>query len=100
MIGECTDQSRWLFEPNLDPMGGLTIESWAIIAVVIGTAVFGTLYILSSILRDAARRVDLYKRVAELRADYARQMTEQEERGFKAVQYAEAVDFSSDRQAA
>lgn len=81
-------------------MGGLTIESWAIIAAVIGSAVFGTLYILSSILRDAARRVELYKRVAALRADYARQMADQEERGFKAIQYAEAVDFSPERKAA
>ena len=81
-------------------MGGLTLESWAIIAAVIGTAVYGTLYILASILRDATRRVELYRRVALIRADYARQMAEQEERGFKAVQYAEAVDFSTARKAA
>ncbi|MBY0308655.1 MAG: hypothetical protein K2Q09_07930, partial [Phycisphaerales bacterium] len=57
-------------------MGALPIETWAVVAAVIGAAVFGTLYILASILRDATRRVELYKRVADLRADYARQMAE------------------------
>lgn len=81
-------------------MGGLTIESWAMIAAVIGSAVFGTLYILASILRDATRRVDLYKRVADLRAEYARQMAEHEARGHRTIQYADAVDFSPTRKAA
>lgn len=73
-------------------MGGLPLESWAMILAVMGAAVFGTLYILASILRDAARRVDLYKRVAELRADYARQLAEQEDRRSTAVVYAEPVE--------
>jgi hypothetical protein len=59
-----------------------------------GAAVFGTLYILASILRDATRRVELYKRVADLRAEYARQIAEHEERRSKAVQYAEPADFT------
>jgi len=57
-----------------------------------GAAVFGTLYILSSILRDASRRVDLYKRVAELRAEYARQAAELADRRIKAPQFVEVVD--------
>lgn len=93
MAGECTDQSPKMFQPNKGGMGGLTIEAWTVILGVIGAVVFGTLYILSSILRDAVRRVDLYKKVAELRADYARQIAEMEAQGHKRPQFAEVIDF-------
>lgn len=73
-------------------MGGLTLESWALIAGIIAGAVFGTLYILASILRDASRRVDLYQRVAALRAEYARQAAEMEQRRGRSPQFVEVVD--------
>jgi hypothetical protein len=72
-------------------MGGLPLESWALILTIIGAAVFGTLYVLASILRDAARRVDLYKRVAELRAEYAQQAAELAQRRTKVPQFVEVV---------
>lgn len=73
-------------------MGGLPLESWAMITAVGSAAIFGTLYILASILRDATRRVDLYKRVAELRADYARQAAEMAERRTRSPQYVEVIE--------
>lgn len=72
-------------------MGGLPLESWALVAAVITAAVFGTLYILASILRDATRRVELYKRVAELRAEYARQAAAMEQRRVGIPQFVEVV---------
>ena len=53
------------------------------VAGVTSGGVFGSLYILSSILRDAARRIELHAKVTELRAEYARRMAELEERGYK-----------------
>ncbi len=73
-------------------MGGLPLESWALITVIAAAAVFGTLYILASILRDASRRVELYKRVADLRAEYARQAAEMAERRTKTPQFVEVVE--------
>jgi hypothetical protein len=78
-------------------MEALTPQGWAVVAIVSGMGVFGALYILSSILRDATRRVELYRRVGELREEYAQQMRDLEARGFrtKSVQTA-GVDIVED----
>jgi len=75
-------------------MGTLPLESWAVIAAIIGTAVFSTLYVLASILRDATRRVELYKRVAELRAEYARQAALLEERRNGIPRFVDEAGFA------
>lgn len=81
-------------------MGGLTLEAWAVIATVAGAACYGTLHILSSILRDAARRVELYRRVAEIRAEYAKQVAVVQARSLESTIYAEPVGYQLPRKAA
>jgi hypothetical protein len=59
----------------------LTIEAWLAVAGVIFACTAGGLYVLASIVRDAARRIELYKQVHELRLEYARRIRELQAKG-------------------
>ncbi len=62
-------------------MSQLTTEAWFLIGTVIFACVTGGLYVLASIVRDAARRIELYKQVHELRLEYARRIREIQAKG-------------------
>lgn len=68
-------------------MSELTLGVWCLIAAVIAVCVVSTLYVLASIVRDATRRIELYRRVAELRAEYDKRMAEITARGLEIDHY-------------
>jgi hypothetical protein len=69
-------------------MTELTLGVWCLIAAVIAVCVVCTLYVLAAIVRDASRRIELYQRVAQLRAEYDKRMTEITTRGLEIDHYS------------
>lgn len=62
-------------------MTQLTTEAWLTVAGVIFACTTGGLYVLASIVRDAARRIELFKQVHDLRLEYARRIRELQAKG-------------------
>jgi hypothetical protein len=49
---------------------------------LVTVSVLGTLYVLASIMRDATRRIELFREVAKLRAEYVQRVRDLQARGF------------------
>jgi hypothetical protein len=80
----------------------LTMESWLAIGVIVTISVTGALYVLASIVRDANRRIELFRQVSALRLEYAQRVRELQARGYKVDMPAmpELDDLGAPRRAA
>lgn len=58
-----------------------TIMMTGVFGLVV-VCVLGTLYVLASIMRDATRRIELFREVAKLRAEYVQKVLDLQARGF------------------